>query len=84
MMQSQMIENIEERENTLPLPEEQLNREKLRNEMDAAQQKLHRIGAAKTVGKILLLTTASVFTVFPFVWMTVSYTHLTLPTNSRV
>lgn len=72
MMQSQMIENIEERENTLPLPEEQLNREKLRNEMDAAQQKLHRIGAAKTVGKILLLTTASVFTVFPFVWMILS------------
>ena len=71
-MQSQMIENIEEREHTLPLPEEQLNREKLRNEMDAAQQKLHRIGAAKTLGKILLLTTASVFTVFPFVWMILS------------
>ena len=41
-------------------------------QMDAAQQKLHRIGAAKTLGKILFLTTASVFTVFPFVWMILS------------
>ena len=53
MMQSQMIENIEERENTLPPPEEQ-QREKAAKMNGCGTAETARIGAANiSQGKIL-------------------------------